>query len=69
MITDHLSVIARHSPSVIARHSSAEAIPPRRDCHAEPALSVKRFFPFISFRVRMTRGEGLRVRASAQDRL
>jgi len=33
----------------------------------------RRFFPFLftSFRVRvrMTRGEGLRVRASAQDRL
>ena len=42
MITDHLSVIARHAPFVIARHSSAEAIPPRRDCHASLAMTGKK---------------------------
>jgi hypothetical protein len=34
MITDHLSVIARHA--------SAEANPPRRDCHASLAMTGKK---------------------------
>jgi len=45
MITDHLSVIARHSPSVIARHASAEAIP-RLNPEQTPISNLKIQNPF-----------------------
>jgi hypothetical protein len=34
----------------------------------EPALSATRFFPFTSFRVKMTRGEGFRALAHRNDK-
>jgi hypothetical protein len=40
-----------------------------KDCFAEPFLSRMKFFPFTSFRVRMTRSEGFRVRMTRSEGL